>query len=692
MNLYFEHSPFLIILAVIVAAGLSFFLYYKDKTFSELQKWKRVLMSALRFLFIFIILVLLLKPVFKSSSTIIQKPIIVLAQDNSRSVVFNKDSSFYKNEYKTEINRLIENLKSDYDVHYLQFSEFTTNDSIMDFSGELTDISSVFPEVISRYSGMNLGAVVLATDGIYNRGINPVYARNINVPVYSIALGDTVSQKDLILKDLMHNRIAFYGNSFPLRIFIGAEKTVEKESEIIISRNGKVVYSSKFELPENSTVKTIETELPADQLGIQQYEILLKPLTDEISYDNNRATFIINVIDNRNKILLLANSPHPDIGAIQFALKDNPDFELNIQYINEFKANIKDFDLVILHQLPSVQNVASNVMIDIEKNAVPVLYILGTSSSLDVFNNLNTGFEIKSISNKTDDAVPSYNQNFSSFSLDVEPTFFNQLSPLKVFFGDYKYTGDTKTLIFQTVNGIKTEKPLIAFNENKNVKNGFILGDGIWKWRIDDYRYNSEHKGFNSLVNRIIQYLIVKKIQDKLSIEAKQIFSENEPVIINSEFYNEAFETVSDLNIELILKDEEGKEFKYTFGSFGSGYRLNLGRLANGKYQYTASTMFDNKEYTATGEFIVQKINIESLITTANHGILYNLAENTGGKVFYPENISGIKESLKENSNVVNVAYTKDKLYTITDLYFLFFIILLFAATEWGLRKYFGGY
>ncbi|MDD3741976.1 MAG: hypothetical protein PHH30_12135, partial [Bacteroidales bacterium] len=173
MTIYFEYPSYLIIVAAIIAATVSFLLYYKDKLFSELQKWKRFLMTGLRFMFIFIILLLLLNPIFKSSAIIIQKPIVVFVQDNSRSIILNRDSSYYKTTYKQDINELLDKLSKSFDVKYLQFSEITSNDSSLNFDGEITDISSVFPEIISRFSGMNLGAIILATDGIYNRGVNP---------------------------------------------------------------------------------------------------------------------------------------------------------------------------------------------------------------------------------------------------------------------------------------------------------------------------------------------------------------------------------------------------------------------------------------------------------------------------------------------------------------------------------------
>jgi hypothetical protein len=693
LEIYFEYPYYLIIVAVIVAAAISFLLYYKDKLFSDHKPWKKWLMTGLRFLFVFIVLLLLLSPVLKTKGVIVQKPVVVIAQDNSSSILLNKDSLFYNTKYKDQILDLTQKLSEDYDVKYLQFSESTSNDSIIDFSGKLSDISSIFPEIISRFAGMNLGAIILATDGIYNKGINPVYSNNLNVPVYSIALGDTISQKDLILKNLLHNKLAFLGNKFPLRIYISADKCIEKSAELTIVREGKEVYKTMVDIPSMSDVNMIDVELPADKLGIQQYDVKLKHLDNEISYDNNNASFVINVIDNRNKILILGNSPHPDIGAINYAIKDNPDFELTISYLNEFNGSVAAYDLVVLHQLPSVTNNASAVLNEIEKNKIPVLFILGNSTSLKALNNLDKGLQINSLSNNPDDAVPYFNKNFVAFNTGFdEKLFFDNMSALKVIFGEYKILSDVRIFLYQKVNGVKTDNPLILFSEQDGVKTGFITGEGIWRWRIDDYKLNTGHDNFKSLINRIFQYLIVKKMQDKLIVESRQVFNENENVVFTAEFYNEAFELVSNLELQMLITDEDGKEFKYFFGNQGEAYRLDLGRLKSGNYIYKVSTEFDNKEYAEAGKIIVKNINVEALNTKANHIVLEQLAELTGGKVFYPDNMLDIPAAIRKNDSITSIAYEREKLYTITDLFFLFFVILFFAATEWALRKFWGGY
>lgn len=693
MSLSFEYPLYLLLLAVIAAAGLTLLLYHKDKSFDELEKWKIRLMSALRFVFILLILILLLNPILRRTTTIENKPIIAFVQDNSSSILLNKDSVYYQTDYLDEVEWLLTSLSQDYDVRRFIFDEKTKLDSVIDYSGETTNISAVFTEIVSRFSGMNMGAVILATDGIYNQGMNPVYSRNVRYPVYSIALGDTVQQKDIILEDVIHNRIAFLGNKFPVRIHISAEKTEETHTDILISKEDETVYSRQIQIPEDGQSKTINVDLLADKLGLQQYEVFIKPVEGEISIENNRADFVIDVIDNRQKILILGNSPHPDIGALRFALQENPNFELHIRYVYDFNENVSNYDLVILHQLPSVNHNISGLLSEIENNNISVLYIIGTKTSINSFNSIASGLEIISQTKSFDNARPIINNDFKLFEAGENiASLIESVPPLRVYFGDYRVSGDMRVFMYQVINGIRTDKPLIAFIDRFESKTGFITGEGIFRWRLTDFRHFSSHYNFKEFVNKMIQYLATKRLDERLINNYKRIYNENESVIIDAEFYNEAFELVPHQTISLVLTDEEGREYDYFFRDYSNSYRLDLGRLMPGRYSFDASIEFDNVLHNSSGDFIVQQVNIESLKTTANHNILYRLSQNTGGKVFFPNNMNQIPDILQTDDNIVTTATQKHRNLNINDLYPLFFIILLFAATEWFLRKFWGSY
>ena len=73
----------LIILSLIVAGSLSFFqYYYKANSKSRLN----LLLAFLRFLSLFGVLVLLINPIIKTTKLKIEKPLLIIAVDNSSSI------------------------------------------------------------------------------------------------------------------------------------------------------------------------------------------------------------------------------------------------------------------------------------------------------------------------------------------------------------------------------------------------------------------------------------------------------------------------------------------------------------------------------------------------------------------------------------------------------------------------------
>ena len=53
---------------------------------------------------------------------------------------------------------------------------------------------------------------------------------------------------------------------------------------------------------------------------------------------------------------MLYSAPHPDIAALKTVLKKQDNFELESYNIRDFKENIAQYNLVILHQLPDSRN------------------------------------------------------------------------------------------------------------------------------------------------------------------------------------------------------------------------------------------------------------------------------------------------------------------------------------------------
>ena len=67
------------------------------------------------------------------------------------------------------------------------------------FDEQLTDMSSVLQSIERKYYKRNVGAVVLLSDGLYNRGFAPDYiAEHFPFSIYSVVLGETTDRKSVV--------------------------------------------------------------------------------------------------------------------------------------------------------------------------------------------------------------------------------------------------------------------------------------------------------------------------------------------------------------------------------------------------------------------------------------------------------------------------------------------------------------
>src|ERR1051326_6939723 len=107
MDIVFEY-PFWFLIFCILAGGIyALVLYYKDKRLSEISTLIVRVMAIFRFLAVTLLAILLLSPLLKTVTRETEKPVIIIAQDNSESLAAGKDSAFNKTEYKKKLQSLI---------------------------------------------------------------------------------------------------------------------------------------------------------------------------------------------------------------------------------------------------------------------------------------------------------------------------------------------------------------------------------------------------------------------------------------------------------------------------------------------------------------------------------------------------------------------------------------------------------
>jgi len=234
--------------------------------------------------------------------------------------------------------------------------------------------------------------------------------------------------------------------------------------------------------------------------------------------------------------------------------------------------------------------------------------------------------------------------------------------------------------------------PQMFFGRTQQFKYGVIYGEGVWRWKITEYAKTEATNSFNELFSKIGQLLLVKQNSSPLRVTMPKKFLMNEEVIVNATFLNESLEAITTPTINFQLKDEKGKESKLQFGAVGSGYKLNLGQILPGKYEWKARTSFNGKSHEKNGFFIVENQNLEQLDTKANHNLLHQLAKNSGGKFALLKEFQKSLDDLEARDDLASVSYQESSFNDLIDYWWILVTLILLLGSEWFLRRWLGSY
>jgi len=694
ISLVTEYPIWLSVLCVALGAFYALVLYGKSMKYEGLSAWIKYTMTTCRFVVVTVLSFLLLSPLIKTIFRTVEKPVIVIAQDNSSSIGLQADSSFLKTEYNDKIKALTSKLSDKFEIKHYLFGNKINEKESPDYRDKSTNIQQLFDELQNRYVNRNLGAVILSSDGLYNEGENPLYeSEALKCPIYTIALGDTTVRKDLILTKVNHNKTVYTGNTFPLEIIMQAKMLRGKVAKLMVEKEGRTIFEQDINIFSDGFSKTVPLQLKAEGTGTLHYIVKLVPLKEEISTFNNIQHVFIDIITNKQKVLILADAPHPDITALRQTIEKNENYEAEYSSIGEWNKSVESFNLIILHQLPSASNSNQKLLADIQKSNISKLYIIGNNTNFNVFNNQQKVVNISNIRPKFNEVLPSLNKDFVLFNLSEEAKKSTSFyAPLQVPFGNIKLSTGAAVLYHQKIGNISTNEPLIAFNEINGTKEGVILGEGLWRWRISNYQQSQNHDAFEEIIGKVVQYLSVKTDKRLFKINHQNTYKEGESIAFDANLFNQSYEAINEPDIKINIFNEDNKSFSYQFSKSENAYFLNIASLPVGNYKFEATTKVGDKQLKENGSFVVKQVNVEALNTTANHQLLNAISNKTGGKMIFTAQIETLEKLLMDKEDIVPISYSEEKLQDLVNLKWVFYLLVALLSIEWFLRKRFGGY
>ncbi|SHN08808.1 hypothetical protein SAMN05720268_2813 [Polaribacter sp. KT 15] len=667
---------FYIILALLVSIVISYFQYfYKNKSKHKVN----ILLFSLKSISIFILLVLFINPKINTKFYKNEKPKLSILVDNSKSLRFFKDENKLENVLsKLKTN---EKLQSKFNIETFLFDKTLKVSDSVDFKGNETNINKSL-KALNQLNKKENAPIILLSDGNQTIG-NDYEFINSKQKIYSVVFGDTTKYKDLKISQINVNKYSYIKNKFPVEVILNYDGLENVNSIFKIYNNGKTVFSKKVKFNKNDNSKIITTNLTSLKEGINYYTATLDKIENEKNTRNNRKNFSVEVIDEQSKVLILSSIKHPDIGVLKKAIESNKQRSATLEYNINKNIELNDFQLIILYNL---NNQFKSIISNIKANNLNFLLINGINSDWNFINRQQFGFS-KKVINQTENYAPILNNSFLTFlQKDIG---FNEMPPLVDKFGEITFSKDYQNLLFQNINGLNTEQPLISFLEENNQKIGVIFGEGLWKWRASNYLLNNSFTEFDQFIGNIVQYLSSQKKRARLDVNSENLYPANSLVNITAFYTDKNYKFDARASLEIIITNKETKKnTKLPFSLINNSYQVSFEDLESGDYTYKVSVL--GQKINKYGSFKITDYEVEEQFTSANVKKLEKLANKTGGKLYHKNNHQQLIKDLLNDSSYFTIQKSIVKEQNLVNWKWILLLVVILFTSEWFIRKYFG--
>lgn len=666
----------LLILSVIIAAGLSFYQYlYKVKNQSKLY-W---FLAFLRFISLFSIFLLLINPIISRKIIEIKKTPLPIVVDNSKSISELKATKEASELYlKIAENKAI---TEKYDVQLFSFAEEFQSLEKLDFKGNQSHIDGVAKNVKQLYRNTNY-PIVLFTDGNQTMGNDYVFSFQENTSVFPLVLGDTTTVLDLNINQINVNKYAFLKNKFPVEVFLQYNGNETITSNFSIQSGNLTVHKQTVTFSKDKKAQSVIVLLNASNVGIAKYKAVISSNIKEKNTVNNAKNFAVEIIDQRSEIALISAINHPDLGALKRSIETNQQRKVSIIKPNEIKS-LQDFNVLILYQ----PTAAFKSIFDQNKVAqINTFVITGTATDFNFLNQIQDDLNFK-MSTSKEDYLATFESNFNLFA--QSNIGFENFPPLEHSFGVITAKNNVNTLLSARVRNVPVQNPILTFTENGSKREAYLLGENIWKWRLENHLNKKSFEDFDLFTDKIIQFLVSNASKKNLNVTYESFYNSGESIEITAEYFNKNYEFDEKAQLTIQVTNSKTKAIKkYDLLKSTNSYRVNLDGIEAGNYSFKVTEKQSNTSFT--GSFEVLDFEIEKQFVNPDKNRLEQLATNTNGKAYYPNQIENLIQSLIANEKYIPTQKESINKLPLIDWIWLLILAITALSFEWFIRKYNG--
>jgi hypothetical protein len=294
-----------LILGILAAALVAVWAY--RFVLPPLSSQTRGMLWAFRALALAILILLIARPLFSLAERSRDQEIVIL-EDYSLSMSLPESGG---EEDRAAVaaraaDELEEKLGGRYPVRRWVFAASAT-EAVGDSTAALDRAATALGDAVHSLSQRGaLAGVVVVSDGVANRGRDPVQAaRELGCTVSAVVVG-SAGEWDASLEEIAVNPTARAGQSTPMEVRLSHSGESPRRAQLVVSDAQGVLAEKEVLLPAGGSEIIERLTFVPRQVGLSYYRVRLETGPTEAVLDNNLRAVVQQVLPDRQRVLVLA--------------------------------------------------------------------------------------------------------------------------------------------------------------------------------------------------------------------------------------------------------------------------------------------------------------------------------------------------------------------------------------------------
>ena len=711
IELGFTVSAAIIVLLSLLAAGITL-LFYRY-TLPPVPGAIRIVLITLRTAALSLLLMLLFEPILKLLFSSTQPPVLAVLVDNSKSMGIVDRVGDRAEQLKSILSGGdFRGLSGRVALHYYTFGTKLNDHTSFSkdsptFTEDATDISSALHSLGAERERNNIQAALIITDGGYNLGQNPLHeAQEIAIPLYTLGVGDSTEQKDILITKLLANDRVYNESPTTVDLRLKSSGYSGEKVEVTLSDGTRELDRKVVTLGDGTREYAVQLSYTPEGEGTKRLAVRISSLPGELTSRNNQKAFLVRILKSKLRALIIAGGPSPDLSIIKQTLVEEKQISAH-SYTQRMQggfyegslspAIVDSADCLVLIGFPNALTNAATL--DILRNAIiqwkiPILFFAGKNVDETKLRALRSElpFITESVSSQEQYVFlqPSDAQKGNPLlKVGDADADWTRLPPIFRTATIYKAKPEATVLGFCKIQNIVTSEPFFLTRNVNRYRSIAFLGYGIWRWRLMSQGSSGSKRLLSAFLANSVRWLTTRDEDRPVKVTpTKDAFTYGESVEFVGQVYDASAQPVDNAQLGITVEKQDAKS-ELSLRSIGGGrYEGVFEGLPEGDYTFRAQAKTDGLQLGEDrGRFSVGGLDLEFQDTRMNASLLRQLAFRTGGRYLSPSELGGLAAELAGRPSFTLRDVTRASSFELWNWQYTLIAIIVLFGLEWFIRK-----